>query len=93
LTSALLEPEARAELLLAARWYERRQRTLSTRFLDEIEAALAAIEEHPRSFPRIPIRGEDLEIRRCLLKTFPYALVFVPAGRCTQCHCGGSRSA
>lgn len=74
-----VEPEAKAELVEATRWYERQRTGLSRRLLDDVETALAAIEALPRRFPRVAVQDESLEIRRCLLRDFPYAVVFILA--------------
>jgi len=72
-----VEPEAREEIRDAARWYEEREIGLSKRFLDELEAALEAIETMPRRFARVPDLDVPVEVRRALLHRFPYAVVFV----------------
>jgi toxin ParE1/3/4 len=74
-----VEPEAREEIREAARWYEDRERGLSQRLLDEIETALGAIEQMPRRFARVTDVDVDVEVRRALLRRFPYAIVFVIA--------------
>jgi len=70
-----LEPEARLELRQAARWYE--ERGLVARLLEEVDAAIVSIGALPRRFPRVPGVDPSLEVRRCLLRSFPYALVFL----------------
>jgi toxin ParE1/3/4 len=71
------ELEAVTEMEAAAEWYERRQRGLARRFLDEIERIQEAIVERPASFPRLDLPSVHLSIRRALLYRFPYALVFL----------------
>lgn len=56
----LLEPEAEAELLEAARWYAGRSPALAVAFRDSVGATLGAVEEAPERFPiaaRHPQRG------------------------------------
>lgn len=72
-----LSPEAVAELIEAASWYETRQPGLAVKFLQEIDQAQHAIQSRPLSFPRLANTAVDLEIRRALLPRFPYALVFL----------------
>jgi len=72
-----LSPEAVAELVEAALWYETRQSGLASRFLQEIDQARQAIQSRPLSFPRLANIASDLEIRRALLPRFPYVLVFL----------------
>ena len=72
-----LSPEAVAELIEAASWYETRQPGLAVKFLQEIDQAQYAIQSLPLSFPRLANTTVDLEIRRALLPRFPYALLFL----------------
>ncbi len=72
-----LELEAVDEMEEAAGWYERRQRGLSARFLDEIERLQVKIAERPASYPRLDLPVSDLVVRRALLTRFPFALVFL----------------
>lgn len=72
-----LAPEASAELLEAAAWYERRQRGLAARLMAEFESTAARMCEMPGSFPRLLDVPEDLVIRRALLTRFPFGAVFM----------------
>lgn len=80
MSSVRFAPEALAELLEAAGWYEARQTGLSDRFLDEVEQLLAFVASRPRSFARLPDVPPDLVVRRALLPRFPYALIFLDSG-------------
>ncbi len=71
------ELEAVDEMEEAAGWYEKRQRGLGRRFLNEIERIQKAVVERPASFPRLDLPASDLVIRRALLSRFPFALVFL----------------
>ena len=64
------------EIEEAALWYEREGAGLGQRFLDSIEAALARILQNPRQFPPIPRFSAHPELRRALVDSFPYAIVF-----------------
>jgi len=64
-------PEARAELLDAAEFYESRSPGLGGRFLDDVERGLTASSESPQTWPVL-----SGEIRRYLLRPFPYGLLF-----------------
>lgn len=64
-------PEAEAELLAAAAWYETQQGDLGKRFLAAVRDSLVRIQMNPRLFPLV-----DDEIRRCLTRTFPFGLLF-----------------
>ena len=71
-SSVLFRPLARIELDEAVDWYEARRRGLGLELLDEVNAALGRIVESPGRFRRV--RGE---VRRALLRRFPYALHFL----------------
>jgi len=62
---------AESELWDAALYYESHRPELGIRFLNAVDAGLAAILDHPRRWPEI-----DAGIRRYRLERFPYALVY-----------------
>ncbi|MBC8205650.1 MAG: type II toxin-antitoxin system RelE/ParE family toxin [Kiritimatiellales bacterium] len=64
-------PEAEAEMIDAAQWYERQQTNLGKRFLSTIQDSLNRIEFNPLLFPLI-----EGDVRRCLSKSFPFAVLF-----------------
>ena len=64
-------PQADAEVIEAARYYESRSPGLGLVFLSEILRAEAQIIGNPEASPRI--RGD---IRRKLLRRFPYGLMY-----------------
>lgn len=64
--------EADADLTNAMRWYEERREGLGDEFLSSVDGAVASIRARPESFPKV--RGE---IRRVLLRRFPYAVYFL----------------
>ncbi len=67
----VFSPAARAEFFEAADWYEAHGSRLGARFSADVEALVSMIEERPHQFPRI-----RQEIRRAVLRKFPYALYF-----------------
>ncbi len=69
--------QAKQEFAEAAVWYESNQPGLANRFLEEIEQQLALIREHPAVFPILRDVPRELEVRRSLLRRFPYGLIFV----------------
>lgn len=71
MTPVVFSPAARAELFAAADWYESRGRDLGARFIAEIGALVLRIGENPQRYPRI-----RHEVRRAVLRKFPYALYF-----------------
>ena len=64
-------PEALAEFRAATKYYEQQQTGLGERFANVVEMAVAHIAAAPESFRII----ED-DIRRCLTKVFPYAVLY-----------------
>ena len=68
--------EARAELLAAAEWYERRRKGLGDDLLAEVTRAVEAVAESPETWPPWT-RALREGVRRFLLTRFPFSLVFV----------------
>jgi plasmid stabilization system protein ParE len=68
-------PEAVEDLLATQRWYGRRAPALGRDFAEAFAAAVERIRRDPRSFPLI--HGQ---IRRLVLKRFPYAVYFREQG-------------
>lgn len=66
-------PEAEAELLEVARYYEEQAPGLGEEFLGEIERVLAVLKTHPEI-------GAPAEsgTRRAFTRRFPYAVVYLP---------------
>jgi plasmid stabilization system protein ParE len=62
---------ANAELDEAVRYYDRELPGLGFRFFQEVDAAIERICLFPEGWPKIGKR-----MRRCLLKGFPYALLY-----------------
>jgi len=68
--------EARNEMREAARWYEDKRLGLGDDFLSAVESGFETIAKRPRSFTRMINHNEGREVRRCVLKRFPYLIVF-----------------
>ena len=68
----IVTPDAEAELLEAAQWYEDRRGGLSTDFLLHLEATFDAVNRRPNWFP-----FAHGDLRRALMKRFPYAVYFL----------------
>ena len=66
-----VRPEAEAEAQEAAQWYDQESPGLGQAFLEVVERSLRAVQEHPLRFPLV--HGD---IRRALLKRFPYGVYF-----------------
>ena len=70
-----VRPEARADILDAARWYNEREVGLGASFISQVEAVFLRIERGSLRF-RIAYRG----LRVALSHRFPYAVYFAPEG-------------
>jgi toxin ParE1/3/4 len=68
----IIEPEAERDITDAYDWYEQQRRGLGDDFALCLEAGLYAIQERPKSFPRIRRNA-----RRILIHRFPYLILFV----------------
>lgn len=64
-------PEAEAEMMSTAKFYETQQKDLGKRFLASVQDALNRIQVNPLLYQEI----ED-GVRRCLTMTFPFGVVF-----------------
>ena len=67
----IYHPDAEAELIEAAQYYERRVATLGIQFLNDADRAVSMILETPQ---RWRIIEED--VRALLLPRFPYAIYY-----------------
>lgn len=63
---------ARAELIEAQDWYEAEVSGLGHRFREAVDVAVNRISANPRQFP-VVLKN----VRRALLRRFPYSLFFV----------------
>jgi plasmid stabilization system protein ParE len=79
LKNLTFDRHALAELSDAADWYEQQRTGLAVEFLHEADAVFKHLHERPLLFPRL-LLCPDLDLRRALLKRFPFAVVFVHAG-------------
>lgn len=66
-------PEARAEIREARSWYEGQVPGLGRAFLGELDAAIELMRVFPQMHPALT---EDDQVRRALLRRFPYSLVY-----------------
>ncbi len=64
-------PEAEAELIASALYYDEQEEDLGKRFLTSVEDSLARIKINPQLFPVI-----DGDVKRCLTRTFPFGVLF-----------------
>ena len=70
--SVIFTRAARAELIEAQDWYEGEASGLGRRFRQAIEVLVDRMSENPRQFPVV-----FKNVRRALLRRFPYSLFFV----------------
>ncbi|KAF0221585.1 MAG: plasmid stabilization system [Geobacteraceae bacterium] len=75
MTAVFFHPEADAEVVAAAAYYEGQQEDLGKRFLSSVGDGLARIRINPRLCPLI-----DDDVRRCLTRTFPFGILFRDRG-------------
>ena len=68
----IFTPRARAELIDAQDWYENESPGLGRRFRAAVDAVVQRMSASPRQFPVI-----YKNVRRALLRRFPFALMFV----------------
>ncbi len=71
----ILRQEAERDLAEAYRWYREIMPGLGSDFLEVVERALESIVENPVRFP-VTYR----EVRRALMRRFPYGIFFVVEG-------------
>jgi toxin ParE1/3/4 len=64
-------PEAEAEMMAAAKFYESQQKDLGKRFLASVQDALNRIQVNPLLYHEI----ED-NVRRCITMKFPFGVLF-----------------
>ena len=74
----LLRPEAEADIRGAARWYDGERPGVGTEFTRAVRAALASVERQPQSYA-----VARAEVRRALVRRFPYAIYFVADSEAT----------
>ncbi len=70
---------AEADLADAVEWYRRRDEALAERLLAETAAVAKRLEDNPFQFPIV-----HRDVRRVLLRRFPYALFFRIIGEKVQ---------
>jgi plasmid stabilization system protein ParE len=70
--SIIFTRAARAELIDAQDWYEGEAAGMGRRFRQAIDAVIERMSDNPRQFPTVL-----KNVRRALLRRFPYSLFFV----------------
>lgn len=69
----VFRPQAEAEFEVAQSWYEERTRGLGQEFVTCVQATIDAVRRNPDQFQRV-----DGDVRRALVRRFPYAILFLP---------------
>jgi len=64
-------PDAEAEMIEAAAYYEAQQPDLGRRFLASVQDAINRILFNSNLYPVV-----ELDVQRCLTKTFPFGVLF-----------------
>ena len=64
-------PEARVEFKEATLYYSEKSRSLASAFFSEVEYVIERIVENPLLY-----RVIDEDVRRCLTRRFPYAILY-----------------
>jgi hypothetical protein len=70
-------PEAELEAAEAVLWYDDQQPGLGDAFLAELHEAFERIDGRPAEPSRLQSYSGGHEVRRCLLKRFPYIVIYV----------------
>jgi plasmid stabilization system protein ParE len=70
--SVIFTQAARGELIEAQDWYEREATGLGRHFRQAIDSLIERMSDNPRQFPAV-----FKNLRRALLRRFPYSLFFV----------------
>lgn len=68
--------EAKQEMRESALWYEDKRAGLGDQFLDTIQHGFELIEEHPHRYMRIETTDENREVRRYVVKRFPFLIIY-----------------
>ncbi len=67
----IYHPDAEAELIEAAQFYQQRVPTLGAQFLDAADRSLKGIQEAPERWSIL-----EADVRRSLMPRFPYAIYY-----------------
>lgn len=67
----IYHPEAQAELIDAARFYEQQVNQLGSQFLDSVDLAITVIQQAPLRWAII-----EADVRRYLIPRFPYSVYY-----------------
>jgi hypothetical protein len=68
----VFRPEAEVEFEEAQAWYEQRLRGLGQDFVSSVQLTIDLVSRNPGQFQRV-----DGEVRRALVRRFPYAIFWL----------------
>src|SRR5262245_42511199 len=71
-----IDPGAEEETREAAHWYEERRAGLGREFLAAVDEAFQRIRNDPMAFAQLETLPDESNVRRFLLKRFPYAIIY-----------------
>jgi toxin ParE1/3/4 len=71
-----VDPGAEEEAQQAAQWYEDRRPGLGVEFLAAVDEAVQRIANDPLAFAVLETLSEESNVRRFLLKRFPYVVIY-----------------
>jgi hypothetical protein len=78
--NVIVRPEAAREIQEAFDWYEGRSEGLGLEFLRVADACLSGVQRNPTVYQVV-----HEQVRRALLRKFPYALFYAHQGRNNRC--------
>jgi toxin ParE1/3/4 len=78
----IILPEATAELLLSARWYNEQRLNLGNRLIADAWAVVDRIPATPRAFRRYEFYQGPEDIRRAGLPRFPFGVIYLVEPQC-----------
>ncbi len=70
----IIRPEAEADIIAAAVWYEERERGLGLEFTAEMKAAIESAFQTPLAYLQL---RDTPHVRRMLLTRFPYRVFYI----------------
>jgi plasmid stabilization system protein ParE len=68
----VIRPEAEADAIEAASWYEQKSKASAARFVRELRSALEKIINNPLQYQTV-----EFEMRRAPVAGFPYGILYV----------------
>lgn len=71
-----VEGSAQDELRAAVLWYDAQRPGLGVELLEEIERTFAILQAHPFIGGLVPYASESADVRRLLVRRFPFSIVY-----------------